>query len=483
MGNAICWFRYDLRVHDNETLVRAADYGPVLPVYCFDPRHYRRLPQGFRKTDGKRVKFLFESLLDLRMRLGALGAGLLVVQGKPEDVLPELCARYGVDRIFAQREITREETDVETAVGARAGAELELVWGRTLYHPNDAPFEPNKAPLTFKTFRTKLTDAAEVRPVVEPPDRLEPVAPEVDYGNLPSYSELGFAEAELVHLETTAFRGGETAALERLDYYTFQTQLLNNYKFTRNRSLGPDYSSKFSAWMAVGCLSPREIYWTVKRYEQEVKKNISTWWLIFEMLWRDYFQWMGLRHGDRIFFPSGIKNRDVEWQHDPALFDRWCRGETGVPFVDAHLRELRQTGFMSNRGRVNCASFLSRDYQIDWTWGAAWFESHLLDYDVCSNWLNWNTQATDYYYTNPLNQGLRYDTGGEYVRTWLPELAALPGPLVHAPWLAEGGVPEGYPEPAEIYPKWSRAQTTIRKVADGEPLPKRRSRRRKKTTQ
>ena len=480
MPNSLLWFRYDLRVHDNETLVQAAEHGPVLPVYCFDPRHYRMLPQGFRKTDAKRVKFLLESLIDLRLKLSALGSGLLVVVGKPEEILPGLCAEHAIDRVFVQAEITKEETDAERAVAAAlpAGTELDRVWGRTLYHVEDAPFGPDAAPLTFKTFRTRLTEAAEVRPVFEVPDRLEAVSIE-RYGELPSYAELGFTEEELRHIDTTAFPGGETAALERLRYYTYDTQLLNNYKWTRNRSLGPDYSSKFSAWLAVGCLSPRQVYWTVKDYEQTLKKNISTWWLIFEMLWRDYFQWQGLRHGNKIFFPSGIKDREVEWLEDRTLFERWCAGRTGIPFVDAHMRELLQTGFMSNRGRVNCASFLSRDYRIDWTWGAAWFESHLLDYDVCSNWLNWNTQATEFYYTNPLNQGLRYDTKGEYVHHWLPELAHIPGPAVHAPWAAAEKIPESYPEPVAVYDKWKRSMTTIGKVAAGEPMPKRRGRKRK----
>ena len=119
------------------------------------------------------------------------------------------------------------------------------------------------------------------------------------------------------------------------------------------------------------------------------------------------------------------------------MFENWCAGKTGIPFVDAHMRELDQTGFMSNRGRVNCASFLTRDYGVDWRWGAAWFENRLIDYEVSANWLNWHTQALEIYYTSPPWQGLKYDRQGEYVKRWVPELRDLPAPLLHAPWNME----------------------------------------------
>jgi len=134
------------------------------------------------------------------------------------------------------------------------------------------------------------------------------------------------------------------------------------------------------------------------------------------------------------------------------------------------MRQLNQTGFMSNRGRVNCASFLTRDYKIDWRWGAAWFETQLLDYDVCSNWMNWNTQATEIYYTNPVHQGLKYDKKGEFVKTWLPELENVDGPIVQAPWLLQEEEKQviDYPIPVEIYKKWARSINRIVKAQDGE---------------
>ncbi|MFK8103896.1 MAG: DASH family cryptochrome [Saprospiraceae bacterium] len=472
--STIYWLRNDLRLHDNECLQRAlATDQALLMVYCFDPRQYRILSIGFKKTGYLRFKFLEETLIDLRQNIEAKGGKLLIVQGEPEVVLPKLVEKLKANFMFFQKEIASEECAVEDALTqslAASKCSLKSIWGKTLYHLDDAPFKASETPLTSKAFRTNLTKKASVRDLIATPDNLSNIVELPNWGKLPTASSFGFSAEEIQQPVSSPFQGGETAALNRLQYYTFGQELLTSYRWTRNRSLGMDYSSKFSPWMALGSLSPRKIYWEVKRYEKEVKKNISTWWLIFEVIWRDYFKFSAMRHGNKIFSKGGIKNRDTEWHYDQDLFDRWRWGQTGIPFVDAHLRQLNQTGFMSNRGRVNCASFLTRDYKIDWRWGAAWFETQLLDYDVCSNWLNWNTQATEIWYTNPVHQGYKYDKEGKYVKTWLPELKAVDLPLVQAPWLMTEEQQKkyqviNYPDPHEVYKKWTRSINNILKAS------------------
>lgn len=471
--STIYWLRNDLRLHDNATLAAAIKTNePLLMVYCVDPRHFELTALGFRKTGILRFRFLMESLQDLRKACREKGSDLLIKVGKPENVLPELISEHNTTHLFYQKEVTSEETDVEAAVelaAAKLNCNTEAVWGLTLYHVDDSPFPPEETPLTSKTFRLTLTKQADVRPLISTPEQL-PDSPKIDdWGELPTPEEIGFLASEINEKDQGMVAGGETAALARLENYTFETELLTGYRWSRNRSLGMDYSSKFSPWMALGCLSPRMIYWKVKEYEEEIKKNASTWWLIFEVVWRDYFKFQSIRFGNKIFAEGGIKNRDVAWEYDYDLFARWQNGTTGIPFIDAHMRELNQTGFMSNRGRVNCASFLTRDYKIDWRWGAAWFETQLLDYDVSSNWLNWNTQATEIWYTNPVHQGWKYDKKGEYVKTWLPELANVPPFIVQAPWLLgeEKLVELSYPQPVEIYKKWQRSINKITKDAEG----------------
>jgi len=178
----------------------------------------------------------------------------------------------------------------------------------------------------------------------------------------------------------------------------------------------------------------------VKQYEKERKKNQSTYSLIFELIWRDYFRFITKKHGNKVFKIEGIKNTRDSWRRDSADFKRWCEGQTGVPFVDANMRELKFSGFMSNRGRQNVASFLVNDLGIDWTWGASYFESQLIDYDVCSNWGNWmyvggvGNDPRENRYFNILRQGKNYDRNGDYVRLWVPELADIKGFDIHHPW-------------------------------------------------
>jgi deoxyribodipyrimidine photo-lyase len=190
----------------------------------------------------------------------------------------------------------------------------------------------------------------------------------------------------------------------------------------------------------LGCLSPRYIYWQVQEYEATRLKNDSTYWLIFELLWRDYFRFICAKHGTRIFRPSGLRGVTIDWKHDRDRFELWCEGKTGFPLVDANMREIAATGFMSNRGRQNVASFLTKNLGIDWRWGAEWFESLLIDYDVCSNWGNWNytagvgNDARGFRFFNITKQAKDYDPQGEYVKHWLPELANLSAAKVHEPW-------------------------------------------------
>lgn len=493
MSRALIWFRNDLRLHDNEPLhVALAEHDEVLPVYIFDPRHYQMIgedpphekfidvPLGFRKTGIHRHRFLVECLTDLRNNLQDRGGELLITKGLPETIIPELVKQYGITAVYAQQEIASEETEVSQTLEqhlAQADVELNLIWGRTMRHPADVEFPFDETPEPFKMFR-RATSRKKVREPFPTPERV-PVVKLDAYGTTLTAEQIGFTDLEINHpaaSEPLALPGGETAALARLEYYTFGTDLAAKYKSTRNKSHGLDYSTKFSPYLAYGCLSPRTVYQRVKAYENENKKNRSTYWIIFEMQWRDFFQYQGMKYGDRMFYIGGLKGRKKEWQHDVELFKRWQEGRTGIPFLDAHQRQLAAEGFMSNRGRVNSASFFTRDYELDWRWGAAWLESQLIDFDVCSNWINWHTQAYEIYYTNPTWQGLKYDKDGTYTHHWLPELRDVPAPLIHALGTfteAEAqqyglDFAEDYPRPRRWRKKWNWALARINKAAGRE---------------
>ncbi|WP_111668964.1 DASH family cryptochrome [Algoriphagus litoralis] len=442
----LVWFRNDLRITDNETLIKAIQSGnEVVPVYCFDPRMWSKTDLGYCKTGAFRTKFLIESVDALRKSFRELGADLIVLQGMPEIKLVQLAEEMEAKGIFFSKEVTSEERNVEKSLETNAfakGIATESFWQSTLYHIDDLPFPVSQTPEVFTHFRKAVEKMVKIRPAWSTPKRLN-FPSDLDssrLGELPSLHTYGLEEPDRIAKSWLEIEGGEQAASGRLQSFFWEKDLLKVYKETRNGLIGMDYSSKFSPWLAVGCISPRSIYEEVKRYEKERKKNDSTYWLIFELVWRDYFRFIAKKHGDKIFQIQGIKNQEDSWSRDKPQFEAWAEGRTGVPFVDANMRELNATGFMSNRGRQIVASFLVNDLGIDWTWGASYFESKLIDYDVCSNWGNWmyvggvGNDPRENRYFNILRQAKNYDRNGDYVRMMIPELQAIKGFDIHQPW-------------------------------------------------
>ncbi|MGF1514954.1 MAG: DASH family cryptochrome [Elainellaceae cyanobacterium] len=442
-NRTLIWYRNDLRLHDHEPLAKALKAGAqVVPIYCFDPRQFGTTAFGFPKTGPFRARFLLESAADLRENLRSLGSDLVIRCGEPETVIPALVGDLEIDSVYYYREVTSEEIRVEDAVAAALeplDIRVQSFWGATLHHVDDLPFEIGKLPDVFTRFRKAVEKESTVYPTFARPDAL-PSLPEVDLGELPTPEQLGVKTRAFDERGVLNFKGGETAGQARLKDYFWQQDALRRYKQTRNGMLGADYSSKFSPWLALGCLSPRYVYEEVQRYETERVENDSTYWLVFELRWRDYFRFVALKYGDALFRPAGIQGVDIPWEHDWDRFERWQKGETGFPLVDANMRELAATGFMSNRGRQNVASFLTKNLGIDWRMGAEWFESLLVDYDVCSNYGNWNytagvgNDARGFRYFNIPKQSKDYDEKGRYVKHWLPVLEDVPASKVHEPW-------------------------------------------------
>jgi deoxyribodipyrimidine photo-lyase len=409
-------------------------------VCCLDPRDVEDTEWGVPKTGGHRARFLLEALADLRRSMRRLGGDLVVRRGRPEDVVPDLAAASGAGALFYHAEPMREEADVEDAVrGALPGLDAYVSWGHTLVDPDALPF--SETPDVFTPFRK---GAERTRPFPEPlaaPDALPPTPEAVDPGEIPASPEaLGIEPLAVDPRRAMEMTGGETAALARLEAYLWERDALKTYKETRNGMLGEDYSSKLSPWLAHGCLSARRVAAEVRRYEHERVSNKSTYWMLFELLWRDFFRLYGRKYGDRLFWRSGPKGeRGMPRRVHEGWYAKWREGRTGFPLVDANMIELRETGFMSNRGRQNAASFWVKHMQQDWRAGAAWFESMLIDYDVTSNWGNWayvagvGSDPRDRYFDIE-TQGKKYDADAEYVSHWLPPLADLPPALAREPY-------------------------------------------------
>jgi len=428
MRTTIVWFKTDLRLHDNETIIKAiAQSDQIIPVYCFDDTEYVTTEFGFKKTGSFRTHFLLESLIDLDKNLRELGSGLLILKGKSEIEIPNIVQQYKATKVFAKKEVSYEEKQTEEKVRDalfKLKCELKTFSTSTLYHAEDLPFSIKDIPDVFTNFRKKTEKDAAIRTAFEAPNQIKSL--EIPVLNLPTLDELGL---EFINIDSRAaiqFKGGETEAIKRLNHYFFESKCISNYKETRNGMVGADYSSKFSAWLALGCISPRFIYDELKKYEFQFGANQSTYWLIFELLWRDYFRFMMKKHNAKFFQQAGIQYKGMSInKHNTQELQKWINGETDVDFVDANMIELKHTGFMSNRGRQNVASYLCNDLKLDWRYGAAYFEQQLIDYDVCSNWGNWaylagvGNDPRGNRYFNIEKQAADYDKDKKYRNLWL----------------------------------------------------------------
>ncbi|MDN3493360.1 DASH family cryptochrome [Winogradskyella bathintestinalis] len=421
----LIWFRNDLRTVDNAVLCEAQKNGnPLIAVYFFNPNHFAINKSGFKKTEKFRAKFLIESIEDLRAQLNKLNIDLLVFHQQPEEVIPELCKTYNVNFIFLQKEWTSEELHTENAVKSNLDSiNWHKVYNQFLFHPEDLNFEIEQTPQVFTNFRKQLEKHVEIRPELQP--KIYPESNRIaNNTNIPTLNDLDFDHFETNPHSAFPFKGGETEANKRLEDYFFNTKKLGFYKKTRNGLVGVDYSSKFSSWLANGCISARTIYWQVKKFEKEYFKNQSTYWLIFELIWRDYFKYVSLKHGNQIFKLDGILKKDYDWSSNQTHIQNWMNGETASEFVNANMIELKETGWMSNRGRQNVASYFAKALELDWRIGAAYFESLLIDYDVHSNYGNWmyvagvGNDPRDRKFNVEL-QAERYDGNKRFRSLWL----------------------------------------------------------------
>lgn len=428
MKRSIVWFKTDLRLHDNETLVHAIEKSDeIIPVYCFDESHFKTSAFGFKKTGFFRAKFLLESVINLDVNLRKLGSGLIIVTGKPEEELSKLVQQFNVQKVFAKKEVAYEEKQTEALVEAelwKHHCTLETFSTSTLYHAEDLPFSIKDIPDVFTNFRKKVEKESSIRQIFKSPLTIS--SPEIKPNQLTRIQQLGFTTEVIDGRSVLEFKGGETEGIKRMHHYFYETQAIKQYKETRNGLIGANYSTKFSSWLAMGCLSPREIYYELKKFESEFGSNESTYWLVFELLWRDYFRFMMKKYNHKFFLQYGIQNKtETLNQHNQDVLQTWMDGKTGIDFVDANMIELKHTGFMSNRGRQNVASYLCNDLKLDWRYGAAYFEQQLIDYDVCSNWGNWaylagvGNDPRGNRYFNIEKQANDYDKNKEYRNLWL----------------------------------------------------------------
>jgi deoxyribodipyrimidine photo-lyase len=415
----IYWFRNDLRLTDNSALVEACMHADfLLPVYIHSPQTKETHALGFPRESHHRRAFLRESLDGLRGQLRSVGSDLLEYAGEPVDLLAQLVELTGANAIYCERIEAPEEMNQCQQIKS-LGISLHEFWQSSMLSLENLPFPVQEMPDMFTQFRKEIERAGlKFEPPVVAPLTIPP---------LPELSEALLTKA-MCPVMTSAkrfsyLRGGERNAAAHLKQY-LERRLPDTYKETRNQLIGQDYSSKFSPWLALGCISARTIAAELATYEQCYGANDGTYWLWFELMWRDYFRFLHFKYGRRLYQEQGLSKLPVG-RSDPRQFERWHSGNTGEPLVDAGMRELLQSGYLSNRMRQIVASYWVYDLQGDWRLGASWFESQLVDYDVYSNQGNWlylagrGTDPRGGRRFNIAKQTQDHDPRGEYQSLWL----------------------------------------------------------------
>ncbi|MEX1165757.1 MAG: DASH family cryptochrome [Hydrogenophaga sp.] len=430
------WFRQDSRLHDNPalhaSLARAQREGWAwLGVWWAGERWHGEAPWGFARAGAHRQAFLQQALADLGNSLHALGSGLVALRDASPQALLDLARLVDARVVFAE-EIAAPDEQAEVLALRAGGLLVETVWQSSLLDPARLPWPSSDVPDLFTAFRQGVERKGPLPSAPLPIPRDWPAWPNAiarpqppawpqnpPSGSTDARSSFPYGQA--------AWQGGESQALAHLADY-FQSDRPHRYKATRNGLSGTEFSSKWSPWLASGALSPRHAFADLREFEVRQGASDGSYWLWFELLWRDHFRCMALKHGRALFRARGLSAMPEHQRpvpHRETLFHRWCAGETGQPLVDAGMRELRQTGFLSNRLRQVVASHWLHGMGGDWRAGAAWFESQLLDFDVYSNTGNWlyiagrGTDPRGGRAFDVAKQTQQHDPDGRYRAMWI----------------------------------------------------------------
>lgn len=448
MSEGIYLFGTDLRLGDNPLLQLASrECDRLALVAVVDERWLGRNCFGGRRAGQRRPRWQLAQWQALDQQLRQQGQRLQLIQGHSATVLAALCEQRPQARWYLAQPCGVEEAQQRALVQQRA-AQLTTIELSGLFDAGQLP-PLAQLPLQFAPFR-RLVSSLPVDYQPLPAPRLPPPLPLPERG--PGWQKLadqrwhrlaqhsGSADSPLALM-------GEAAAGRYWQRYRHHH--LHHYHLSRNALDGPGSAvSGLSPLLTVGLLSVRGLWQQLQRWGGEGAEALAA-----ELLWREFFRWSARQHGARLFAQEGFRQRPFQpWGQDRAAFGRWCRGETGIPFVDANMRLLNRCGWMSNRGRQNVASFLVHELQLDWRWGAAYFEQQLVDYDLASNWGNWayvagvGADPRSPRRFNILKQAYDYDPEAAFVTAQLPLLAAL-GAAAHRHGVADAA-------PARSLPLW-----------------------------
>ena len=426
---AIWWIRRDLRLTDNAALHAALQSDSIIPLFILDP--------AFDSGCSRRKNFLYDGLDTIDKDLRERGSYLLIRTGKPLKVLRTLAEETKADAIFAEEDFTpyarKRDTEIEHHLP------FHLVHGQTVHHPTSIRKVDGKPYTVYtpysKAWKSKLLGKLNL---YHAPEKINTPF-EITNEYLPRFKV------------NPLFPAGEKEASVRLEEFLFKR--IYSYAENRNR-MDLEGTSSLSPYLRFGMLGLRQAVSAARQAlaeaSSEASKRSAEIWLN-ELIWREFYIQI-LYHFSYVattaFNPS-LTN--ISWRNDEVEFQAWKEGRTGVPIVDAAMRQLTEIGWMHNRARMIVASDLVKDLLIDWRWGEAWFMENLLDADLAANNGGWQwtagtgTDAAPYFRIfNPVLQSIKFDPKGDYIRRWVHELHNLDVKDIYAPWEKAIQV-KGYP--------------------------------------
>jgi len=421
---SLYWFRSDLRLNDNLSLNLALEKSDaILFVYIHDITNDAKCPWGFERAGHHRKLFLSQGLKELGVQLSEHGHHLNTYVDDSVSILTKLVEKYKIDTIFCESIRSFDEAKQIESI-KNAGINVLSLWQSSLFMKDQLPFGINELPNVFTDFR-KAIESRGIKP--NKPLRLSKKIFNIDsitegHSAMFNVNSINYQKSSFP-ISNKDYMGGEKSGMSYLKKY-FNTEKPHTYKKTRNELMGVNFSTKFSPWLSMGYVSSRQIFFFLDEYEKKETKNESTYWIFFELMWRDYFRFIFKKFGNNIFHKQGLKFFKANVEHSTNNFNLWMAGETKNEFINAGMVELKETGFLSNRMRQIVASYLVNELACDWRAGAAWFESQLIDYDVYSNQCNWayiagcGTDPRGGRHFNVEKQKKTYDPNSTYQEFW-----------------------------------------------------------------
>ena len=428
------WFRRDLRSFDNAALHAALTQSERLHcVFVFD----REILDALVDKADRRVEFIWDSVVELRAALEALGGGLYVLHGAAREVIPKLAQELDVHAVFTNHDYEPSALDRDAAVAKQLkarGIAFETRKDHVIFEKNEVLTGAGKFFSVFTPYKNawiKRMEAFYVK--AYPIEAHKKHFARSESAEIPTLVSMGFRRTNLRDLKfPTGMAGGEKLFadfLERIDRYS-DTRNFPSIK-------GPSY---LSTHLRFGTVSIRGLTAAAWQRWQEGSRGAEVW--LSELIWRDFYVHI-LHHNPRVVDGAFKPEYDaIRWSYDPERFAAWCEGRTGYPIVDAAMRQLNQTGYMHNRLRMVAASFLTKDLLVDWRWGERYFAEKLNDFDLSANNGGWQWAASTgcdaqpyFRIFNPTTQSQNFDEKGTFIRKYVPEVAKLSNKDIHAPWL------------------------------------------------